>query len=83
MRSSEVIELTTDTLLSLKEASEWASNHIGKHVTPSNISYLIQYGRIRRFSANGYSAVSLHDLIEYYQSYIGHREIIFQRTSWK
>lgn len=32
--------LETKELLSIKEASEWATNHIGKDVTPSNITYL-------------------------------------------
>jgi hypothetical protein len=29
-------------LLTIKEAGEWATNHIGRNVTPSNIAYLIQ-----------------------------------------
>lgn len=33
-------------LLSIKEASQWASKYLDKDVTTSNISYLIQYGRI-------------------------------------
>jgi hypothetical protein len=37
----------TDNLLTIKEAGEWASRHTGKNVTASNISYLIQYGRIK------------------------------------
>jgi len=35
-------------LMTIKEASIWASEYIGKNVTPSNISYLIQCGRISR-----------------------------------
>jgi hypothetical protein len=35
-------------LLTLKEASEWATGYTGKNVTPSNIAYLIQYGRVRK-----------------------------------
>jgi hypothetical protein len=30
-----------DKLLTVKEASEWATKHIGKNVTTSNIAYLI------------------------------------------
>ncbi len=33
-------------LLSIKEASKWASDYLKKNVSPSNISYLIQYGKI-------------------------------------
>lgn len=71
--------MTTFTdLLSIKEASNWATKHIGKSVTTSNISYLIQYGRIKKIGDNGITQVSKQELIEYYKSYNGHREI-----SWK
>ncbi|MHA1702088.1 MAG: hypothetical protein ACTSWK_07470 [Promethearchaeota archaeon] len=33
-------------LMTIKQASIWASEYIGKNVTPSNISYLVQYRRI-------------------------------------
>lgn len=70
--------IETDELLSIKEASDWASKHLNKPVTTSNISYLIQYGRIKKIGNNGTTQVSKHDLIKYYNSYNGHREI-----SWK
>ena len=40
-------------LLTVKQAAEFASEYIGKNVTTSNISYLIQYGRIRKIGENG------------------------------
>ena len=49
-------------LMTIREASIWASNHIGKNVTPSNISYLIQYGRIPKNGDNGNSFVNRYDL---------------------
>ncbi len=42
-------------LLTIREASEWASGYLGKTVTTSNISYLIQYGRIKKVGSSGYS----------------------------
>ena len=54
-------------LMTIKEASIWASKYIGKNVTPSNISYLIQYGRIPKNGGNGNSFVNRHDLEEYYK----------------
>ncbi|GAB4346243.1 MAG: DNA methyltransferase [Flammeovirgaceae bacterium] len=54
-------------LLSLKEASQWASEYLGKNVTTSNISYLIQYGRIKKIGDNGSTLVSKDELIQYYQ----------------
>ncbi|MCB5260885.1 MAG: site-specific DNA-methyltransferase [Candidatus Cloacimonetes bacterium] len=53
-------------LVSIKDASKWASDHLGKNVTSSNISYLVQYGRIRRFGDNGSVFVSLSELRHYY-----------------
>ena len=65
-------------LLSIKEASKWASEHLKKNVTTSNISYLIQYGKVKKYGNNGTSSVSKYDLISYYKSYNGERE-----TNWK
>ena len=39
-------------LLIIKEASQWATNYTGKDITPSNISYLIQYRRVKKFGYN-------------------------------
>lgn len=33
-------------LMTIKEASKWASEYLGKDVTASNISYLLQYGKV-------------------------------------
>jgi hypothetical protein len=40
------IEHPNQDLLTLKQASEWASEYLGKNVSTFNISYLIQYGKI-------------------------------------
>jgi len=65
----------TSELMTIKQASDWASQYLRRNVTPSNISYLIQYGRIRKLSDNGNTLVSRQDLVNYYKSYIGKREI--------
>lgn len=63
-------------LITIKEASDWATNYLDKNVTTSNISYLIQYGRIKKNVDNGSTLVDKKDLINYYkQSYNGRREI--------
>jgi len=56
------------TLLSIQEASQWASQHTGKNITPSNISYLIQYGRIQKITHNGQTQVAQQDIVEYYKA---------------
>jgi DNA modification methylase len=68
----------TDRLMTIKEASEWATGYVGKDVTPSNISYLIQYGRVKKIGENGTTQVSQLDLLNYYQSYNGSREVNFK-----
>jgi site-specific DNA-methyltransferase (adenine-specific)/site-specific DNA-methyltransferase (cytosine-N4-specific) len=67
-------------LLTIKEAGEWATNYTGKNVTPSNISYLIQYGRIKKIGENGTTQVSMTDLQSYYESYNGSREVNFKES---
>ncbi len=56
-------------LITFKEASEWASDHLNKNVTISNISYLVQYGRIPKIGDNGTPFVNKKDLIEYYREH--------------
>jgi len=70
--------IAEEILLSIKEASEWATKYTNKMVTSSNISYLIQYGRIRKIGDNGSTQIAKEDLIEYYKSYNEQREV-----SWK
>ncbi len=62
-------------LLSLKEASRWASSFLNKNVTTSNIAYLINYGRIPKIGDNGNILVSIKDLEKYYKSHYGRKEI--------
>lgn len=64
-----------NNLVSIKEASLWASEFINKKVTESNISYLIQYGRINRYNESGTTKVSIFDIKKYYSSYIGKKEL--------
>ncbi|HET7118927.1 MAG TPA: hypothetical protein VFI29_20720 [Hanamia sp.] len=70
--------ITTKDLLTIKQANDWASGYLDKSVTTSNISYLIQYGRIKKIGYNGSTQVSKSELIQYYQSYNGQREV-----TWK
>ncbi len=65
-------------LMTIKDASIWASKFIGKNVTPSNISYLIQYGRIPKNGDNGNAVVNRYDLEKYYNSHYETKE-----SRWK
>ena len=65
-------------LVSLPDASKWASDYLDKDVSPTNISYLVQYGKVKKHGENGSTLVDLGDLKKYYESYNGKREV-----SWK
>jgi hypothetical protein len=65
-------------LVSIKKASEWATDYLEKDVSPTNISYLLQYGKVRKHGENGSTLVDLNDLKSYYRSWKGQREV-----SWK
>lgn len=67
-------DVVNKEFLSLKEACEWASSYLGRRVTLSNISYLIQYAKIHAYNqegnlktgSNGDARVSLLELKQYY-----------------
>ncbi|HEY4479645.1 MAG TPA: DNA methyltransferase [Candidatus Paceibacterota bacterium] len=65
-------------LATIQEASQWASDLLNKDVSPTNISYLVQYGKVKKHGENGSTMVDLNDLKKYYDSYNGKREV-----SWK
>ena len=65
-------------LVSIREASQWASGFLNRNVSESNISYLVQYGKVKKHNGGGSVFVDLSDLKNYYESYHGQREI-----SWK
>src|SRR5438093_8769666 len=46
-------ENATANFFTIKQASEWATDFLKKTVTTSNISYLIQYGRVKKIGDNG------------------------------
>lgn len=56
------------SFFTIKEASVWASNYLNRKVTTSNISYLIQYGRIKKYGVNGNILIKKEDLKNYYDS---------------
>ena len=61
----------------IKEASVWATAHLGKTVTPSNIAYLINYGRILKTGKNGTTLIPEQELVDYYETY--QREIVWKK----
>lgn len=72
-----------EELLTIKEASRWASQYLKKNITSSNISYLIQYGRVKKYGENGNASIDKYDLIAYYKTYYGKREILWKEKLGK
>lgn len=64
-----LIENEWKKLINLKEASVWASQYLNRKVAISNISYLLQYGRIKKYRSNGNPLLNIEELKEYYDSY--------------
>jgi len=67
-----------NNLLTIKEASRWASDFLKRDISESNISYLVQYGKVRRYNGGNSILVDINDLKRYYESYRGWREV-----NWK
>lgn len=55
--------------INLKEAANWASQYLNRKVTISNISYLLQYGRVKKYGSNGNPLINIEELRDYYDSY--------------
>ncbi len=69
----------TENLLTIKEASHWASNFLKRDINESNISYLLQYGRVKKYNSGSSTLVDVNDLKEYYESYRGRREVNWRK----
>ena len=65
-------------LITIKDASKWISTELKKDITPSNISYLVNYGRINKHGNNRDTFVSKAEVLNYYKSYYGNRSL-----NWK
>jgi len=58
-------------LLSINEASQWASTYLDRPVTSSNISYLIQYAKIGKYlDTERKIRIKLQELKQYYDEHV-------------
>lgn len=55
--------------MDVQSASHWATKYLHREVTSSNISYLIQYGRIKKYRDRGKTLVKIQELKNYYDSF--------------
>lgn len=66
-------------LLSIKQASQWATDFLEREISESNISYLVQYGKVKKITSGAGVVINLHDLKQYYDSFRGQREIDWKK----
>ncbi|MBD3193636.1 MAG: site-specific DNA-methyltransferase [Candidatus Lokiarchaeota archaeon] len=64
-----LFEIEKRDYLTLREASIWASEYLKREITVSNISYLVQYGRINKYGTNGNPLIQIKELKDYYDAY--------------
>ena len=69
----------TTNLLTIRQASRWASNFLKRDVSESNISYLVQYGKVKKHNGGNSIFIDVDDLRSYYDSYRGQREIAWKK----
>lgn len=74
MNQMTILQEDQKGLINLRRASIWASEYLNRKVTVSNISYLLQYGRISKHGNNGNPLVNIEELKEYYDSYDKERQ---------
>ncbi|MBI4127887.1 MAG: site-specific DNA-methyltransferase, partial [Parcubacteria group bacterium] len=73
----------TRQFVTIKEASHWASQFLGRDISESNISYLVQYGKVKKYNGGNTVLIDLNDLRKYYGSYRGQRELSWKRKLGK
>lgn len=68
-----------NSYISIDDACEWASKFLGRQVSQTNISYLIQYGKIKKHTTDKQIKVDINELKDYYSSFNGRREIEWKK----
>ena len=61
-------------LMTLKEASQWASERLDRDISQSNIAYLVQYGKVRKHNGSSATFVDVDDLKAYYRKHFEQKE---------
>lgn len=66
--------------VTIKEASKWATDYLAKNVSPANIAYLAQHGRVKKYRENGLTLIDLNHLKDYYASWQDGRAAAWKKT---
>ena len=73
-----VVEPTEDSFdgfFTIKDAAIWATDHLQRKVSNANISYLINYGKVTKYTRNGAVVIMKDELEKYYSTYHGQRQV--------
>jgi len=76
MKSDMLFEKEKGKYVNLKEASIWASKYLNRKINISNISYLIQYGRIKKYLNDNNIFIDIEELKNYYDNF-------FKEKKWR
>ena len=63
-----MINHNNENLISIKEAVKLANHLSKKQISQSNISYLIQYGRLQKYKLGRYTFIDKNELKKYYKN---------------
>lgn len=73
--SEELKHDVFDGFFTIKEAAQWATNHLHRPVSIANISYLLNYGKVKKYMRNNVVVVMKEELEDYYKTLNGKRQI--------
>jgi len=68
----------TEELLTFNEAAKWATDYLGRQVSPHNITYLVQYAKVHKYQEEKAIKVRKSELKYYYDE-----NILKRREEWK
>ena len=68
VQQSTLFDEHNDSLLNLEKAAKWATGYTNREITRSNISYLIQYGKINKYGDKRNTFIDKEELRQYYNS---------------
>ena len=83
MANNDTLFSDSRKMLTVTQASKWASERTKRNVTPANISSLIKYGSIVAVNKNGSLVLRISDLKKYYKSVEMRGKHTYQNTLGK
>jgi DNA modification methylase len=84
METMTEIELNYDKLYSIKETAKIMTNKLEKTVKEHNISYLVQYGKVKKYKIKNRVYVDINEVEEYYNNlFFGKKEEWEEKLGFK